>query len=117
MIEGTITDDGVPAVEVEAGEQRWQAIIDTGFNGELELPERLRTHVNAQYVGRLTSLLAANQRIEEDVYLVDFIFDGQTVRVQATFVDGDEILIGTHMLRDCRLQVDFPARSVVIEKA
>ena len=68
MIAGIITEDGVPAIEVEAGGEQWQAIIDTGFNGELELPERLRFHVNAQFVGRLTSLLAANQRVEEDVY-------------------------------------------------
>ncbi len=116
MIEGIITEDDVPAIAVEFGSQRWQAIIDTGFNGELELPERLRSHVNARFVGRATSLLAANQRIEEDVYLVDFPFDGRTVRVQATFVDGDEILIGTRMLRDHRLGIDFPARTVVLEK-
>jgi clan AA aspartic protease len=102
-IAGIITEDGVPAIEVEAGGERWQAIIDTGFNGELELPERLRFQVNAQFVGRLTSLLAANQRVEEDVYLVDFYFHGNRVRVQATFVDGDEILIGTRMLQDYRL--------------
>src|SRR5207248_6636537 len=99
------------------GSERWQAIIDTGFNGALELPERLRSHVNALFVGRATSLLAANQRIEEDVYLVDFPFDGRTVRAQTTFVDGMEILIGTRMLRDYRLQIDFPARSVAIHKA
>ncbi len=116
MIEGVVTEDGVPAIEVEVGGQRWQAIIDTGFNGELELPERLRWHVGAQFVGRAALLLAANQRIEEDVYLVDFPFDGRTVRVQATFVDGDEILIGTRMLRDHRLGIDFPARTVVLEK-
>ena len=55
MIEGIITEDGVPAIEVEVGGHRWLAIIDTGFNGELELSERLRPHVNAQFVGRLTS--------------------------------------------------------------
>jgi predicted aspartyl protease len=53
-----------------------QAIIDTGFNGDLELPERLRSSLHAQFVGRVTSLLAANQRVEEDVFLVDFPFDG-----------------------------------------
>jgi hypothetical protein len=73
--------------------------------------------VNAQFVGRVTSLLAANQRIEEDVFLVDFPLDGQIVRVQSTFVDGNEILIGTGMLREYRLSIDFPARTVVIEKA
>jgi clan AA aspartic protease len=117
LIAGIITEDGVPAIEVEAGGERWQAIIDTGFNGELELPERLRFHVNAQFVGRLTSLLAANQRVEEDVYLVDFDFDGNSVRAQATFVDGDEILIGTRMLQDYLLQIDFPAQAVTVERA
>ncbi len=102
---------------MEVGDQRWQAIIDTGFNGELELPERLRSHVNTRFVGRATSLLAVNQRIEEEVFLVDFPFDGRMVRAQATFVDGDEILIGTRMLRDYRLQIDFPARTVCIEQA
>ncbi len=116
MIEGIITEDDVPAIAVEFGSQRWQAIIDTGFNGELELPERLRLHVSARFVGRATSLLAADQRIEEDVFLVDFPFDGRMVRAQATFVDDDEILVGTGMLRDYRLQIDFPAGTVFIEK-
>ena len=40
MIEGIITEDGAPAIEVEAGGEQWQANIDTGFNGELELPDR-----------------------------------------------------------------------------
>jgi clan AA aspartic protease len=116
LIGGVITDDGVPTIDVDVATERWQAIIDTGFNGELELPERLRSHVNAQFVGRATSLLAANQRIEEEVFLVDFPFDGRLVRMQATFVEGGEILIGTRLLRDYRLRIDFPARTVVIEK-
>ena|ERR1700693_220372 len=96
---------------VNAGKQ-----IDTGFNGELELPERLQSHVNAQFVGRVASLLAANRRIEEDLFLVDFPFDGRTVRVQATFVGGNEILIGTRMLQEYRLLIDFVAGTVAIEK-
>jgi predicted aspartyl protease len=103
-------------IEVEVGSRRWRAIVDTGFNGDLELPERLRFDLNAQFVGRATSLLAANQQIEEDLYLVDFPFDGRVVRAQATFVDGDELLIGTGVLQDYRLQVDFPAKTVFIEK-
>jgi predicted aspartyl protease len=115
LIGGTVTGDRVPAIEVEVGGQRWQATIDTGFNGELELPERLRSHVNAQFVG-VASLLAANRRIEEDLFLVDFPFDGRTVRVQATFVGGNEILIGTRMLQEYRLLIDFVAGTVTIEK-
>ncbi|HEV3418580.1 MAG TPA: hypothetical protein VG056_17285 [Pirellulales bacterium] len=117
MIDGIVTAEGIPAIEVEVGGQLLRAIIDTGFNGELELPERLRAHVSAEFVGRAKSLLAANQRIEEDVFLVDFPFDDRTVRAEATFVAGDEILMGTGMLQDHRLQIDFPAGTVAIERA
>jgi hypothetical protein len=37
LIAGIITEDGVPAIEVEVAGQRWRAIVDTGFNGEREL--------------------------------------------------------------------------------
>lgn len=116
MIGGSVTEDGVPAIEVHLGGEVWWAIVDTGFNGDLELPRRLQAHVNASFVGRAFSLLAANQRIEEEVFLVDFPFDGTTIRAQATFTDSDEILIGTGMLREYRLDVDFPARTVVVAR-
>lgn len=117
LIHGVISHDGVPTIDIELGGRRWRAIIDTGFNGELELPEQLIAQVNPQFVGRVTSLLAANQSIEENVYLVDFPFDGKIVRAQATFVIGNDILIGTMLLFDFRLGIDFPARTVLIEKA
>ncbi len=117
MVQGVVTEDGVPAIEIQVGGRLWQAIVDTGFNGDLELPERLRSHVNAQFIGRTTSLLAASQQVEEDIYLVDFPFDGRLTLSQATLVDGDEILIGTRMLREYRLQIDFLAKTVLIENA
>jgi hypothetical protein len=33
LIAAIITEDSVPAIRVDAGGERWQAIIDTGFNG------------------------------------------------------------------------------------
>ena len=117
MIQGVVTRDGIPVIELEVNGQIWTAIVDTGFNGDLELPEELRPNVNADFVGRITSLLASSQEIEEDIYLVDFPFDGRMVRAQATFARGDSVLIGTEMLRDSRLRIDFPAETVVIENA
>ena len=115
MISGSVGLDGIPTIILEAAGQEWTAIVDTGFNGDLELPESLRPQLNAQFVGRVSSLLAGGQRIDEDAYLVDFPFDGQTVRAQATFVAGNEILIGTRMLRRYRLEIDFPAGTVTID--
>lgn len=116
MIVGVVSVDGVPTIELDVGGEHLQAVIDTGFNGELELPERLRDRLNPQFVGRVISLLAADQQIEEDVFLVDFPFDGRIVRSQATFSTGEGILIGTRMLRDFRLQIDFPTGTVLAER-
>ena len=96
--------------------QDWRATIDTGFNGDLELPGSLRNSLNARYVGQVTSALAGGQTIEEAVYLVDFPFDDTIIHAEATFVDGYQILIGTHLLREYRLQVNFVTQTVELEK-
>jgi hypothetical protein len=38
------------------------------------------------------------------------------VTAEATFVSGDTILIGTAMLRGYRLEVDFVARTVKLDR-
>jgi len=114
---GTVNKDGVPTIVLSIVSRNWTAVIDTGFNGDLELPETLRPFVNARFLCRSHSLLAGGQVIEEDTYLVDFPFDGRTIAAEATFVGTGDILVGTHLLKEYRLEVDFPAARVVVEKA
>jgi predicted aspartyl protease len=116
MIVGSVREDGVPVVTISVAGRDWSAIIDTGFNGDLELPEGLRSSVNAKFKGRFHSLLAGGQTVLEDTYQVDFPFDGQTAVAEATFVQGGEILIGTNLLQPYRLEIDFPAQSVRLER-
>ncbi len=113
---GTVSDIGVPIITPSVAGQEWTATIDTGFNGDMELPEALRKALNPQYVGKVTSALAGGQTIEEDVYFVDFPFDGYIIQARATFVIGSEILIGTHLLREYHLQIDFVRQTVILEK-
>ena len=116
MIQGKVSEAGVPTIQVWAAGQTWLAIVDTGFNGDLELPEALRAAVNARYLGTFPFALADGQTIEEDVYLIDFPFDGKVIRARATFVADNQILLGTHLLRDYRLQINFVTRTVEIER-
>ena len=112
MILGTVSADGVPTITLLVAGQDRSVIIDTGFNGDLELPNDLRDSLNARYVGRVTSALAGGQILEEDVYVVEFPFDGRTIQAEATFVSGSHILIGTHLLREYRLQINFVHKTV-----
>ncbi|HSF17874.1 MAG TPA: hypothetical protein VLK65_20210 [Vicinamibacteria bacterium] len=114
---GTVTDERVPIVELIVNGSAWRAVIDTGFNGYLELPESLRSAVKAEFIGYLESALAAGQTIVEENYLVEFPFEGETLVVEATFGPADDILVGTSLLGNHRLAIDFRERSVVIEKS
>ena len=55
MIRGTVTDDGTPTILLPVAGRDWVVVIDTGFNGGLELPEPLRPHVNARFTARTIS--------------------------------------------------------------
>jgi len=116
MIVGRVDADGIPVLDLVVAGQTWRAILDTGFNGDLELPDALRAFVNPQFRGQTASILAGGQSILEDYYQIDFPFDGQTVVAEATFVPGNEILVGTRLLQAYRLEISFPAGTVLLER-
>jgi predicted aspartyl protease len=116
VIQGTVTPDGVPMVSLVVAGQTWPATVDTGFNGDLELPEALRPYLNARFLAATEWLLAGGQRSVEDTYEVDFPFDGAVLVVEATFVADDSILIGTGLMAGYRLTVDFVAAAVLLER-
>ena len=116
MIEGTVTDDGVPIVTLRVGHHDWPAVIDTGFNGDLELPEALRVILQPRFKGQFHSLLAAGQTILEDTFEVQLSFDGESVLAEATFSNSHEILLGTGLLHCHHLEIDFPAKTARLEQ-
>ena len=116
LIRGTVSVEGLPTITLSIASQVWKATVDTGFNGDLELPEPLRNSLNARYVGQMTSALAGGKMLEEAVYLVDFPFDDKVIEAEATFVPSSEMLIGTHLLREYRLLINFASRTVELER-
>ena len=81
MILGVVSVQGLPTIILPIAGQDWPATIDTGFNGDLELPDALRDTLNAHFVGRATVALAGGQSVEEEV---DFPFGGRVVQAEAT---------------------------------
>jgi hypothetical protein len=48
--------------------------------------------------------------------ILEFPFDGEFHPVQATFVETQRVLIGTRLLRNYRLTIDFPAGTLLLER-
>jgi predicted aspartyl protease len=116
VIQGNVNDDDQPIIELQIGGRTWPALVDTGFNGDIELPIDLFDDLSPRFVGTVTSQLGGGQSVTEDAYLVEIPFDGETIQVEATFVAGDTALIGTQMLPSHRLEINFPQSSVLLER-
>ncbi len=116
MIRGNVTAGFQPLVELEIAGRRWTGLVDTGFNGWLELPYSIGPEVSPRLVGRKRALLASAQSVVEDVYAVEFPFDGRVVMAEATFTSDPVILMGCRLLSAHRLNIEFPARTFIIER-
>lgn len=115
MIVGSVID-GVPMIELPFGPETFEAIVDTGFNGYLELPSSQFDQLNPEFEGEVTAELAGGITITEAVYRVEIPFEGRNVDAIVSFVDGDGVLLGTAMLEDYRLSIDFPAGTLLLER-
>jgi len=108
----------MPVIAIDVAGTAHRAVIDTGFNGDLELPQSLRDRLNARWAAQSLAELAGGVCVVEDIYLVDFPFDGQIiVEAEASFADTDDILIGTKLLGGHCLEIDFVKKTVQIERA
>ena len=117
MIEGHINEHGTPLIPLRIADQEWLAVVDTGFNGGLELPKSLADVLDAESYGLVESRLAAGIVVSEEVFLVELEFDGRREFTPATFAAVNHVLIGTRLMRHHRLELDFPARAVQLERA
>jgi len=70
----------------------WGAVLDTGSTGDLQLPNSLFEQLNPTPWGIVDSVLANSEVIQEEVFIVDCPFDGETIAAEATFTPNEEIL-------------------------
>lgn len=113
---GEVDLRGTPILRMTIDGQEWVAVIDTGFDGELELPEVLSTYFHGEPVGEAETTLGGGTVILEDMFQIAFPFDGETVLAEACFSPVDEILIGTTLLLNYKLEINFVARTVNLER-
>lgn len=133
-LEGSVDDRKRPLVRIETAglTDPLVAFVDTGFNGALLIDQTQAARLGFSVArGSVKPAELANRR-KEDFLLGQgsFTWLGER-RIIVAYVlietEGEryarnarkteeEILIGTELLADCRLEIDFPARKVLISK-
>jgi len=90
---------GSPNIEIKC-------VVDTGFEGFLTLPPAAIAKLGLTYITRINANLADNSNVATDVYLATILWNG-TERDVAVLAMGRRPLIGTALLQDYHLSIDF----------
>lgn len=109
MITGKIVDNQEATIELEIVSvnytEKIEALIDTGFTGELTLPSDLIERLGLPRIGELPITLGDGQIVDVEMYLAIVLWHGEERIVQALCTDGKP-LIGMSLLYGNRLTLD-----------
>ena len=110
MITGKITANREAIIELEVigsnqRREKVEAVIDTGFNGYLTLPNNLIRYLNLQRAGSRHVTLGDGNVVVLDVYLAMVLWHGQQREVLALQADGGP-LIGMSLLYGNRVMLE-----------
>ena len=83
-----------------------ECVIDTGFEGFLTLPPTVVAELQLPYVAPINANLADNSRIVTNVHQGTILWNG-VERVIPVLAMGRRPLIGTALLEDYHLSIDF----------
>ena len=90
------------------------AVIDTGFNGTLSLPEPLIRRLGWHWIGHESYEIATGDVVREKVFVGRIQWLGQVREVDVVASHARDILIGTRLLEGRRLIIDFRENHVRI---
>ena len=89
-------------------------IIDTGFNGNLSVPEKLAKRYGWSWIGNESYEIATGDVVEQKVFLGEIRWFGHRQQVYTVASHADDILMGTRLLRQKRLTINFQTRKLQI---
>lgn len=116
MATGRLTSKYVALIPIELFGKPYEAVIDTGFEGSLQLPNSLFQLVNPVHYRFLTYEYGAGQTGTMPSYWVKLTIDGIEYQAETIFADTDQLLIGVEMLTGFRLEIHFVTGLVLLER-
>jgi len=91
------------------------AWIDTGFTGELVLPQSLIDDMALEQSGTVSATLADGSRTVLSTYECFILWFDQWKRLEVVANQGTCPLLGVDLLLDRTLTIDFRTRRVILE--
>lgn len=97
-------------------EQEIEAVIDSGFTGQITLPPRLIAELGLPLLGQSRAVLGDGSEIDYDVFEVSLIWDGRARLVNVDSADTEPLLgMGMLLGHEIAMQV-IPGGTVSIRR-
>lgn len=118
---GRVDDECRALVEIAIrselrGMQHWVAAwIDTAFDGHLVFPRPLIAQLGLEALAETEAILADGSRVTLETYLCFLDWFGDRVPLQVIENDGRFALLGTALLEDRVLHIDYPKKKLSLD--
>lgn len=90
------------------------AWVDTAFNGSLVIPRSKVEEMRLTMESSAEAILADGTKVELETFACQVEWFGATYDTQVVLNDSEYALLGTTLLAERRLEVDYRARTVSI---
>lgn len=121
MLQGIVNEYGEPIVPLKlvSGSELidTSAVIDMGFNGYLSISKNFLKRLDWYFIGYEEYELANGKRFKEEVYLGRIVFDNEKYDVFVVVTDSEDTLIGTKLLKEKILTINFSLNRIEIVDA
>lgn len=120
MIGGTIDENNGAFVSLclrgMKSELEVEAMLDTGFDGFICLPIALAVPLGLELFDTVKIELADGTIMEDElVFSGQALWRGEYVDVEVVLTRSDGVLVGTALLEDSKVILDYKAKTVSIE--
>jgi len=110
VIEGFVNENEEPIIDIILilgnRPKNYPAVIDTGFNGYISVPEALVQNSDWVFWGFEEYELASGELITAKIFLGDIIFDKEPIHTFALSSQSKDILIGTRLFENKTLYIE-----------
>jgi clan AA aspartic protease len=94
---------------------RVTAWIDTGFTGDLVLPQTLIEELSLPLIGTVGAVLADGSYTAMEAYECFIEWFDELQRLEIVANDGKHALLGVGLLLDRELQIDYRSKTITLE--
>lgn len=107
---------GTPALTVMLQNKEVNALLDTGFTGQLMLPEEIIDKLKLEQIGVSDYLMASGEGRVTNVYRGAMQFFNEEKEIIVLSTDADFSLAGMDLFHDCKIIIERHKGNVEVTK-